>query len=1131
MDEVVKIIKIQTEDSEKTVKGLKQEINDLRDALLNVEKGSDKYNQVVDKLIENEKELTTVMRAGKNEVHAAQGSYNALQNEMSALRKVWKETTDEAKRNEIGARINELNTELKALDESIGNNQRKVGSYEEALKTLNTQFASQRQELTALKTAMDNLDPSSEAYNQAFQRAAEITHNLQERQQQLKYSTTDVGDQLSNIRGIAANMAAGFSAVNAAMGLFGEENEEVAQALLKVQQMMALVQGLEGLDGFKDRTEGLSTAMKSWLKGTKEQTVALKAETTALKGQTVATEDAEMAQKGLNATMKANPIGVIITAVTLLITLFGGWIKKTADLIKSSEKFNKILIKVRSALAGVGNVIKNILLVPIKETIKYVETVIKVFQKLIDMDLSGAWDALKQGVNEGIEIVNEGYDVAGNYQEAYNRRSENLEKERLRKIERANAESRAKELDDTIKNNEAKLGSDWKYTEDGQKAYMEYFDSLMKMYDKDSDEYKNAQRDKWSYEKELNDRKEKEAEDAAKKEKERRDKAIKAAQDAQKKLEQQRKAYETTISSNSAGGGYLNAVNQYVENLTNLRDGFKALQKESEITEGQFNHLDTIIKGLDGEIKQFSNNLTNNLEDMYRLIREATPDELKTAIFDMGLENAFDMKEIQKLIDNGYANIREYVSTKNPPISVDQIIAIGSDIQFQRIHKVFMNLLETVDSESKQLAKRLNDETVKLFEDNLFETVNKELNVLQFELDKKKLKVNFELEEGYDMDTFEPIKKNLSFEMKQLTDIYESEVAILQKEGDAYRKVIEFVENNGLIPSDEYNNAIAKLKEIELKINELGGTYYSNSQALRKKYFEKELSDTEAHYDDLMHIMQNSFDRENNTGSWWDLFTPNNPKEEMKQIEEMYNLQMSKLEEIRDSWRMRLDDTSLSQDDRLEAEQALAQAEMDIADAVLEHQIETDQKKAESVQTYLDFTADAVNAIGSLFGGLADYYEADVEAQVKAGKMSEAEADQQFDNIKKMRIAEATINTITGALGAFMQASANYPAPWGQILGAIEAASVTAAGAAQIAKIKSSSRNGNGSSSVSAAAMAPTDTEVIPQYVSNVTTETDTDMLRNAISDGMSQTQLYVSVTDINDVQNKVRTTQKESTF
>lgn len=1123
MDEVVKIIKIQTEDSEKTVKGLKQEINDLRDALLNVEKGSDKYNQVVDKLIENEKELTTVMRAGKNEVHAAQGSYNALQNEMSALRKVWKETTDEAKRNEIGARINELNTELKALDESIGNNQRKVGSYEEALKTLNTQFASQRQELTALKTAMDNLDPSSEAYNQAFQRAAEITHNLQERQQQLKYSTTDVGDQLSNIRGIAANMAAGFSAVNAAMGLFGKENEEVAQALLKVQQMMALVQGLEGLDGFIKRTEGLSTAMKSWLKGTKEQTVALKAETTALKEETVATEGAEVAQKGLNAAMKANPIGVIITAVTLLVTLFGGWIKKTADLIKSSEKFNKILIKVRSAVAGVGNVIKNILLVPIKETVKYVETVIKVFQKLINMDLSGAWDALKQGVNEGIEIVNEGYDVAGNYQEAYNRRSENLEKERLRKIERANAESRAKELDDTIKNNEAKLGSDWKYTEDGQKAYMEYFDSLMKMYDKDSDEYKNAQRDKWSYEKELNDRKEKEAEDAAKKEKERRDKAIKAAQDAQKKLEQQYQSYLATINKNNASGGYSDWLKNFKEALEAYVEGLEYMKKKtkdtnlSEILSSQIDNATRKLKDLPDDVQAL-------WEDLDRLLMTSSGNELGPI-----LEELFPGKGYEKLLKDRSS---DYVKVFYDNFTIElmqqgkleeTVFDAGTKLQLMRIRKTFDAALKESDSNLELIAQNMNDKVIQMFENKLFPTVEKKVQELQKNLDKQTLNLDFEINYGSgDTEKLETEKVELQFQSI-------TEQLKLQKE--AYQEVIDYVEKNGLVPSEEYEKAKIKIEEINDAIGQATNDRFMSLSSIRKRYFNQELDDTQAHYDELMHIMQNSFDRENNTGSWWNLLTPNNPKDEMKQIEEMYNLQMSKLEKIRDKWKTRLQDTSLSQDDRIEAKQALAQAEMDIADAVLEHQIETDQKKAESVQTYLDFTADAVNAIGSLYGSLADYYEADVEAKVKAGKMSEAEADQQFDNIKKMRIAEATINTITGALGAFMQASANYPAPWGQILGAIEAASVTAAGAAQIAKIKSSSRNGNGSSSVSAAAMAPTDTEVIPQYVSNVTTETDTDMLRNAISDGMSQTQLYVSVTDINDVQNKVRTTQNESTF
>ena len=42
---------------DKTVKSLKEEIQHLRDALLNVENGSEEYNKVLDKLISDEKEL------------------------------------------------------------------------------------------------------------------------------------------------------------------------------------------------------------------------------------------------------------------------------------------------------------------------------------------------------------------------------------------------------------------------------------------------------------------------------------------------------------------------------------------------------------------------------------------------------------------------------------------------------------------------------------------------------------------------------------------------------------------------------------------------------------------------------------------------------------------------------------------------------------------------------------------------------------------------------------------------------------------------------------------------------------------------------------------------------------------
>lgn len=135
MDEVIKIIKIETGGSEQTVKGLKEEISSLRDALLNVEKGSEEYKNILDQLIDDQKRLTDVMNAGVKEAKAAEGSYNALVNQMAALKKVWRETTDEASRKELGKQINSINDKLKEYDKSIGDFRRNVGNYSESVTT------------------------------------------------------------------------------------------------------------------------------------------------------------------------------------------------------------------------------------------------------------------------------------------------------------------------------------------------------------------------------------------------------------------------------------------------------------------------------------------------------------------------------------------------------------------------------------------------------------------------------------------------------------------------------------------------------------------------------------------------------------------------------------------------------------------------------------------------------------------------------------------------------------------------------------------------------------------------------------------------------------------------------------
>lgn len=127
--EKVKILNIKTGDSEKSVKALRQEIKDLRDAILNLDKGTEEYNQAVEQLQEDQRNLDEVMALTKKTATALEGSYDALTFQMAALKKEWRATTDQAKRDELGKQILEINNQLKDLDASTGNFQRNVGDY------------------------------------------------------------------------------------------------------------------------------------------------------------------------------------------------------------------------------------------------------------------------------------------------------------------------------------------------------------------------------------------------------------------------------------------------------------------------------------------------------------------------------------------------------------------------------------------------------------------------------------------------------------------------------------------------------------------------------------------------------------------------------------------------------------------------------------------------------------------------------------------------------------------------------------------------------------------------------------------------------------------------------------------
>lgn len=174
---------------------------------------------------------------------------------------------------------------------------------------------------------------------------------------------------------------------------------------------------------------------------------------------------------------------------------------------------------------------------------------------------------------------------------------------------------------------------------------------------------------------------------------------------------------------------------------------------------------------------------------------------------------------------------------------------------------------------------------------------------------------------------------------------------------------------------------------------------------------------------------------------------------------------------------------------------------------------EQDLKDAkEKAKQNLDVMKSVADSTASILDSIADMYESD-----------EKNSEKNANKIKGLRIAAATIDTISGAVGAFMQAAATIPPPMGAIVGGIQAAAVTAAGIAQIAKIKSTKVSGSASNSAPSApavTSAPSMTLDIPQ-VRSVTSASEEERLNQMSSD--QRVVLVISDLEVKQGQSRVQ--------
>lgn len=199
---------------------------------------------------------------------------------------------------------------------------------------LKTQLRQAQNEVNELSA---KFGATSEQAVNAAKRAAELKDAIGDAK-----SLTDAFNPDAKFKALTSTLggvAGGFSAVQGAVGLLGEESQSVEKAILKVQSAMAISQGVQAIGESVDSFRQLGAVIRA-------TTLYQKALAGATAVQTFVMNGATLAAKALRGALIATGVGALVVGVGLLIANF--------------EKVKKVVMNLIPGLSAVGDVVMSI---------------------------------------------------------------------------------------------------------------------------------------------------------------------------------------------------------------------------------------------------------------------------------------------------------------------------------------------------------------------------------------------------------------------------------------------------------------------------------------------------------------------------------------------------------------------------------------------------------------------------------------------------------------------------------------------------------------------------------------------------------------------------------------------------
>lgn len=478
-----------------------------------------------------------------------------------------------------------------------------------------------RKELKDLKDQLLSTQKGTEEYNQTMQKAANIQHDLKEQMQEINNSAMDFGQKMGNATKAMTGVAGAITAATGALSLFGIENEEAQK---KITATMTSLIGI---------TEGLSK-MDDGIKAFKRLTIAINASSKSLGGFKVA-----LISTGLGA------------LVVVLGSIIAYWDEFTEAIGLSAKQMERL----GDIARGVFNVFTS--------SLKGIATALG---RMIKGDFSGALQALKEGFSV-VKNFNAGVEA-----------SQKKREEALTKKQKEEAAKRAKIAEDEYKKRIeaaqklAKYEKDMaaartrgeesgRYTQGAYEREMKYFDTLFKVYRKDSEEYKNLVLEKEQFlqdwenhfieetkkEQEANERKAEAERKAAEAEVERAHQArmdLLKSFDEDLMTEQQKidQRYQMLIDAATKEGEDTTRITQWYES-EKTRIIKEEEDKQAKIREESIKNYATMADGIGGILGSISEMMTEGTEEQKGMAIAATTIQMLAGIA-TALAGAFTTK-------------------------------------------------------------------------------------------------------------------------------------------------------------------------------------------------------------------------------------------------------------------------------------------------------------------------------------------------------------------------------------------------------------------------------------------------------------------------------------------------------